>query len=57
LNAQAEVEPLLALATQLRDLAGNGGPAAVEAYVRNAKVALHRKARHLVLHDAAGGAT
>jgi hypothetical protein len=25
--------------------------------VRNAKVALHRKARHLVLHDAAGGAT
>ncbi len=55
LNAQAEVEPLLALAAQLRDLAGNGGPQAVEAYVRNAKVALRRKARHLVLEDVAGG--
>jgi regulator of protease activity HflC (stomatin/prohibitin superfamily) len=55
LNAQAEVEPLLALAAQLRDLAGNGGPQAVEAYVRNAKVALHRKARHLVLAPAAQG--
>ena len=29
LNAQAEVEPLLALAEQLRELAGNGGPAAI----------------------------
>jgi regulator of protease activity HflC (stomatin/prohibitin superfamily) len=56
LNAQAEVEPLLALAAQLRDLAGNGGPAAVDAYVRNAKIALHRKARHMVIQNAAGGA-
>jgi len=56
LNAQAEVEPLLALAEQLRDLAGNGGPQAIEAYVRNAKIALQRKARHLVLRDASGGA-
>ncbi|MBN2574796.1 MAG: SPFH domain-containing protein [Deltaproteobacteria bacterium] len=56
LNAQAEVEPLLALAAQLRELAGNGGPAAVEAYVRNAKIALHHRARHLVLQNAAGGA-
>jgi regulator of protease activity HflC (stomatin/prohibitin superfamily) len=56
LNAQAEVEPLLALAAQLRDLAGNGGPAAVEAYVRNAKISLHRKARQLVLQETAGGA-
>jgi regulator of protease activity HflC (stomatin/prohibitin superfamily) len=55
LNAQAEVEPLLALAAQLRDLAGNGGPAAVEAYVRNAKIALQRKARHLVLQNATEG--
>jgi regulator of protease activity HflC (stomatin/prohibitin superfamily) len=55
LNAQAEVEPLLALAAQLRDLAGNGGPQAVEAYVRNAKVALHRKARHVVLVPVAQG--
>jgi regulator of protease activity HflC (stomatin/prohibitin superfamily) len=55
LNAQAEVEPLLALAEQLRELAGNGGPAAIEAYVRNAKIALQRKARHLVLHTTEGG--
>jgi regulator of protease activity HflC (stomatin/prohibitin superfamily) len=55
LNAQAEVEPLLALAAQLRDLAGNGGPQAVEAYVRNAKVSLHRKARHLVLAPSVEG--
>jgi regulator of protease activity HflC (stomatin/prohibitin superfamily) len=55
LNAQAEVEPLLALAAQMRDLAGNGGPQAIEAYVRNAKISLQRKARHLVLRDASGG--
>ncbi|HEX7501631.1 MAG TPA: SPFH domain-containing protein [Polyangia bacterium] len=55
LNAQAEVEPLLALAEQLRELAGNGGPQAIEAYVRNAKISLQRKARHLVLRDATQG--
>jgi len=55
LNAQAEVEPLLALAAQLRDLAGHGGPAAVDAYVRNAKIALQSKARHFVLQAAEGG--
>jgi regulator of protease activity HflC (stomatin/prohibitin superfamily) len=56
LNAQAEVEPLLALAEQLRELAGNGGPQAIEAYVRNAKISLQRKTRHLVLRDATEGA-
>jgi regulator of protease activity HflC (stomatin/prohibitin superfamily) len=56
LNAQAEVEPLLALAEQLRELAGNGGPQAIEAYVRNAKIALQRKTRNLVLRDATEGA-
>jgi regulator of protease activity HflC (stomatin/prohibitin superfamily) len=35
LNAQAEVQPLLALAEQLRELAGIGGPGAVDAYVRS----------------------
>jgi regulator of protease activity HflC (stomatin/prohibitin superfamily) len=55
LNAQAEVEPLLAMADQLRELAGHGGPQAIEAYIRNAKIALHRKTRHLVLREAAGG--
>jgi regulator of protease activity HflC (stomatin/prohibitin superfamily) len=57
LNAQAEVEPLLALAEQLRELAGNGGPQAIESYVRNAKISLQRKARHLVLRDATEGST
>ena len=52
LNAQAEVEPLLALASQLGELAGAGGPHAVEAYVRNAKLALHRRASQLLLADA-----
>jgi regulator of protease activity HflC (stomatin/prohibitin superfamily) len=49
LNAQAEVEPLLALAEQLRELAGTGGPGAVAAYVRNAKVMLHNRTKQLVL--------
>lgn len=49
LNAEAEVEPLLALANQLRELLGAGGPGAVAAYVRNAKIALHRRVRQLVL--------
>lgn len=49
LNAQAEVEPLIALSTQLTELMGRSGPAAVAAYVRNAKLPLHRKARQVVL--------
>jgi regulator of protease activity HflC (stomatin/prohibitin superfamily) len=56
LNAQAEVEPLLAQAEQLNELAGTGGPAAIEAYVRNAKVALHQRGRRMVLSRATGGA-
>jgi hypothetical protein len=55
LNAQAEVEPLLALSNQLGELAGAGGPGAVQAYVRNAKLALHRRAGHLLLTDVGGG--
>ena len=56
LNAQAEVEPLLKLAEQLRDLVGNGGPQAVAAYVRNDKIALQRRASHLVMQDGSGRA-
>jgi regulator of protease activity HflC (stomatin/prohibitin superfamily) len=56
LNAQAEVEPLLALAEQLRELAGVGGPNAVAAYVRNAKVALRRRAHQLVMSEPEGAA-
>jgi regulator of protease activity HflC (stomatin/prohibitin superfamily) len=48
LNAQAEVEPLLTLASQLTELAGLGA-GALRAYVRNARLALLRKARQLVL--------
>lgn len=51
LNAQAEVEPLLALSAQLGDLMGIGGPGAVNAYVRNAKLPLHRKAKQMIIHD------
>ena len=49
LNAQAEVQPLLALAEQLSALAGIGGPGAVDAYVRNAKLPLHRRIRSLLV--------
>ena len=48
LNAQAEVEPLLTLAEQLRGLRASGA-GALEAYVRNAKLGLQRRARQVVL--------
>lgn len=56
LNAQAEVEPLLALSEQLNELFGVGGPDAVKAYVRNSKIALHAKAKHVVITDETPGA-
>jgi regulator of protease activity HflC (stomatin/prohibitin superfamily) len=55
LNAQAEVEPLLTLAEQLRELAGTGGHGAVDAYVRNARIALHRRAKQVVLSELTTG--
>lgn len=51
LQAQAEVEPLLALSEQLLELAGTGGPRALEAYVKNAKLPLYRRVRKLVLTE------
>lgn len=48
LNAQAEVEPLLTLADQLRGLRESGS-GALGAYVRNAKLGLQRRARQLFL--------
>jgi len=59
LNAQAEVEPLLAVAEQLRELGGTGGPSAVAAYVRNAKLGLLRRAHQVVLNPSStdGGGT
>jgi regulator of protease activity HflC (stomatin/prohibitin superfamily) len=49
LKAQAEVEPLLALATQLGVLKANGGTAALEAYVRNLRLNLLSKAQQVYL--------
>ena len=48
LNAQAEVEPLVMLAEQLRQLQASG-PGSLDAYVRNAKLGLFRRARQVVL--------
>lgn len=49
LNAQAEVEPLLTLAAQLRELRAQSD-AALGAYIRNAKLGLRRRTRQLVLN-------
>jgi len=48
LNAQAEVEPLVMLADQLRQLSASG-PGSLDAYLRNAKLGLFRRARQVVL--------
>jgi len=48
LNAQAEVEPLVQLAEQLRQLRAHG-PGALEAYVRNIKLNLFKRSRQLVV--------
>lgn len=47
LNAQAEVEPLIALAEQLKLLKQNG-PAALPAYLRNVKLRLYTHAQQVV---------
>jgi len=48
LRAQAEVEPLLELATQLRALE-QSGPGALAAYLRNLRVGLYARARQVFL--------
>ncbi|MCE7869363.1 SPFH domain-containing protein [bacterium CPR1] len=48
LRAQAEVEPLRALALQLRDLKKHG-PNALSLYVKNLRLGLLRKARRVIL--------
>ena len=48
LKAQAEVEPLNALAAQLRELV-KSGPEALPAYLRNVRLALFGKARRLIM--------
>lgn len=47
LNAQAEVEPLIALAKELRVLRASG-PDALRAYLRNVRVPLFAHARTVV---------
>ncbi len=47
LNAQAEVEPLVALAEQLTALK-RSGPGALQAYLRNVRLKLYGRAHHVV---------
>jgi regulator of protease activity HflC (stomatin/prohibitin superfamily) len=47
LNAQAEVEPLVALADQLVEL-GKSGPEALQAYLRNVRLKLYTHAQQVV---------
>ncbi len=51
LNAQAEVEPLTALAGQISALKASG-PGALAAYLRNVKLALYSKAESAILEEA-----
>lgn len=50
LNAQAEVEPLVALATQLSDLKSSG-PEALAAYLRNVRLRLYGQAQQVILQE------
>jgi len=50
LRAQAEVEPLRALATQLATLKEHG-PGAIQTYVRNIKLGLYAKADRVILEN------
>ena len=49
LKAEAEVEPLRRLAAQLGELKRSGGNAAMEAYVRNAKLELFAQANRVIV--------
>lgn len=48
LKAEAEVEPLRRLAAELGELKRNGGEAAMNAYLRNAKLALYVQANRVI---------
>jgi regulator of protease activity HflC (stomatin/prohibitin superfamily) len=50
LNAQAEVEPLLAMAEQLTTLK-NSGPDVLASYRRNVRLKLYSEANHVILED------
>jgi regulator of protease activity HflC (stomatin/prohibitin superfamily) len=51
LNAQAEVEPLLALASQVSSLQASG-EGVLPAYLRNVKLSLFRKAGQIIMEEA-----
>jgi regulator of protease activity HflC (stomatin/prohibitin superfamily) len=51
LNAQAEVEPLLALAKQLSDLKAIGGSGSLIAYLRNVRLGIFQRTRQMVLEN------
>ena len=50
LNAQAEVEPLVALAAQLQVLQSSGS-GALQAYVRNVRLHLYARAQQVILQE------
>jgi regulator of protease activity HflC (stomatin/prohibitin superfamily) len=52
LKAQAEVEPLSALAKQLSDLKAVGGPSVLLAYLRNVKLGLYGQTSHVIVENA-----
>lgn len=52
LKAQAEVEPLAALAKQLSDLKAVGGPSVLLAYLRNVKLGLFGQTAHVIVENA-----
>ena len=52
LKAQAEVQPITRLATQLSELKQKN-PAAVDAYVRNVRLTLFAHARQAIVEDKA----
>lgn len=56
LNAQAEAEPLLAMAAQLRELRAQG-PGVLELYIRNVRLGLFSRARSAVATPVDGRAT
>jgi regulator of protease activity HflC (stomatin/prohibitin superfamily) len=48
LKAQAEVQPLIALASQLGDLK-KSGPGALESYIRNVRLQLYKEAKSVIM--------
>lgn len=49
LKAQAEVEPLRLLASQIEQLKTKGGPGALDAYVRNVRLGLYSEASRVLM--------